>query len=294
MSKISYQNLSPELEQKFFRSVTPGNRFTNSRLRLINKNLSNNKKEKLISRSLLSEISQVWSSFSEDQKNDWLQAGSNCNLNGWKLFIQDCVARKKAGLIGVAVPSNLHQSFVGKIEIFEPASEIKLIQEHPSSFYIKRKLDNKKESFSPVLINESVSLPFNLSINYHSNLSVCGSNPMAKFYARFIYSFKGENLEYFLELPFDFKSEWKNISTDLIITDGTIIRYDLFIYINDLRGELFFDNVKAEHNGQNFARDPFCQNISEKFSGNFYQVKENWKSEILPEGANFLSVYKDF
>lgn len=294
MSKIAYHDLDPELEIKFFKSITPGNRFTNSRLRRINKNLSNEKKSKLISRSLLSEISAAWETLNETEKEAWSEAGSQSNLNGWKLFIQDYGLRKKAGLSGLATPSLLHQGAVGKIELSGTATEIKLIQEHPRNFYIKRKLDNKKESFSPVLITEDLSLPFNLGLNYSSNLTVSGSNPSAKIYADFLYSYKGKNLSHKLEIPLDLVSDWKNSAENLLILDSIIISYQLVIHIKDLQGELFFDNLKAEHSGQNFARDPFCQNIDEKFSGNFYQVKENWKAEIQPEGAKFFSTYQDF
>jgi hypothetical protein len=294
MSKIGYHNLTPELEDKFFRSITQGDRFTNSRLRRINKILSRGKKVNLVSRSLLPEVSNVWGSLSDYDKAFWSAAGTESNLNGWKLFIQDYGARKKAGLTGIATPSLLHQTFVGKIEINSPATEVKLIQEHPRNYYIKRKLTNKKESFSPVLITENLSLPFNLSLNYKSDLEVVGPEPFAKVYARFWYSFKGENLYYYLEIPLDLVTDWKNSTIDLLSLDSIIIRYDLVIHIHDLQGVIFFDNLKLEHSGQNFARDPFCQNINEKFSGNFYQVIENWKVEILPNGANFFSTYQDF
>jgi len=294
MSKISYHDLAPELEDKFFRSITPGNRFTNSRLRRINKNLSVEKRSELVSRSLLPEIAQAWGNLGGVERAAWSDAGAECNLSGWRLFIQDYGARKSAGLSGVATPSLLHQSFVGKIEINSPATEIKLVQEHPRNYYVKRKLTSKKESFSPVLVTEDLSLPFSLGLNYKSNLEAAGPDPSAKIYARFWYSFRGQDLLHNLEIPFDLVAGWKNASADLSSLDSIVIRYDLVIHMKDLRGFLFFDNIKAEHSEQNFARDPFCQNIDEKFDGNFYQVKENWKAETLPDGAKFFSVYQDF
>jgi len=61
-----------------------------------------------------------------------------------------------------------------------------------------------------------------------------------------------------------------------------------------LQGDLYFDNIKAEHSGQNWVRDTFCNDINQAFTKAFFQVPKHWIADVIEEGANFESIYKDF
>jgi hypothetical protein len=61
-----------------------------------------------------------------------------------------------------------------------------------------------------------------------------------------------------------------------------------------LRGDLYIDNVKAEHSGQNWVRDTYCEDILQGFTKAFYQIPKHWAAVILPEGSMYDSIYKDF
>lgn len=294
MSKTSFIDLTPELEPSFFSGLQHVDRFNNARLRPKNVLLSRKVKKNLSEKSLLPTISSAWSGLSDLDKLAWSAAGAVCGLNGWLLFVQDFSARQLEGLAGLATPSLLHQSYVGQIYLFGEATEIKLVQSHSQSYSIYQKVVGKKSMFSPVVITEQLTLPFNLSINYSSNLTIAGPNPFAKIYARFWYSFEGQNLYYDLEIPFDLVSGWKNANVNLSVLNSYVISYEIFIHCHDLQGYLFFDNIKATHGSQNWAFDSNCNFIEQKFSGNFYLVPDNWSQIPITPLAEYGSVYKDF
>ena len=294
MAKTSYIDILPEVEDQFFSSLQPGDRFTFGRVARKNLLLSRKRKVGVSQRSLLPEIAAAWAGLSGAHKIAWSDAGAECNLNGYRLFTQDYCARRANDLAGLATPSLFHQSFVGQIHIEAPATEVKLVQIHPRSYYIKQKIYGKKSMYNPVVVTEDLTLPFDLSLNYKSNLTAEGANPYAKIYAEFWYSYQGVNLLYNLEIPLDLVADWKNATVTLSVLKSIVVRYDLHIHLHDLRGDLYFDNIKAEHGGQNWARDPFCKDVDQSFTRNYYQIPKHWSPEILPDGADFESIYKDF
>lgn len=294
MAKTSYIDILPEVEDPFFSSLQPGDRFTFGRVSRKNVLISRKRKTGLSQRSLLPEIAAAWAGLSGAQKTAWSDAGAECNLNGYRLFTQDYCARRVNDLAGLATPSLFHQSWVGQIHIGAPATEVKLVQIHPRSYYIKQKVYGKKSMYNPVVVTEDLTLPFDLSLNYKSNLTAEGADPYAKFYAEFWYSYQGVNLLYNLEIPLDLSAGWKNATATLSVLKSIVVRYDLHIHLHDLRGDLYFDNIKAEHGGQNWVRDPFCKDVDQSFTRNYYQIPKHWAPEILPEGADFESIYKDF
>jgi len=294
MAKTAYIEISPELEEEFYKNIQPGDRFTFARVARKNLLLSKNRKIELAGRSLFSIIGEAWGTLTTEQKTAWSTAADLVNLTGWQLFIQDYAARLANGIAGIATPSLFHQSWVGQIHIESPATEAKITQLHPRNYYVQQKVVGKKSMYSPVLITEDVALPFTLSLNYKSNLAAEGVDPYAILYARFWYSYQGVNLYQNLEIPLDLVADWKNADAVLSSLVSYVVGYDLYIHIHDLRGDLYFDNIKAEHSGQNWVRDPFCKDIDKNFSRNFYQVPENWAAVISSEGVDFDSIYKDF
>jgi hypothetical protein len=294
MAKTSYIDLAPELSDKYFSGLQPGDRFTSSRITRKNSLMSQKTKKGVSQRSLLTDISAAWWDDAFGVQDDWNNAAEYCNLTGWRLFVQDYCARRVNGLSDLALPSNYHQSWVGQIHIESPATECKLIQSHPRNYYVMRKVTGTKSMYNPVLVTEDFNLPHAIAISYSSDLTPCGPNPFAKYYAEIWYTYQGRDLSYILEIPFDFVSDWTSASNEIDFLRSYVVGYNLFIHINDLQGDLYFDNVRSYHSGQNWVRDPFCKDINQGFSRNYYQVSKHWAAVIAPEGVLFESVYKDF
>ena len=294
MAKVTYISITPGLENQYYNGIRVIDRFEYSRVGIKNTLLSKKSKKGISQRSLLPELSVLWAALSESEKTAWNNAGAVCNKTGWRLFLQDTAARRANDLTGLATPSLLHQAFVGNIHIVAPATETKIIQTHPSFYYTYKKVTGKKAMYNPVGVNEFISLPLKIGLNYSSNLSAAGAGSFAKFYAKIWYSYQGVNRFSYLEIPLDLITDWKSAEATLSVLDSIIIRYDLFIHLYNLQGDLYFDNIIAEHGGVNYARDQFCNNIDQGFTKAFYQIPKHWSAEILPAGAIIESIYKDF
>lgn len=294
MAKTTYVDILPEQEEAFFKNLQSGDRFVHSRLRKKITIFSRKAKKGITLRSLLPAISEIWANFSDGQKDAWSSAADEMNLSGWQLFVQDQSARIKNELPGFAEPSILHQSWVGHLGIFESADEIKLVQIHPHFYWISQKVKGKKGMYEPVLITEDFGFPFKISLNYKSDLEIVGGENFAKLYAKIWHSYQGQDLFSELEIPLDYSSEWKTAELNLTALAGYVVRYDLYFHLKGLRGDFYFDNVKAEHSAQNWVRDTFCKDISQGFTRAFYQIPKHWVAIILPEGSEFDSIYKDF
>jgi hypothetical protein len=294
MAKTSYVEVVPELEDQFFLGIRSADRFVHARL--VRKPLlfSVKKKKGISQRSLLPQISEIWNSFSDEQKQAWNDAGAVMGLSGFKLFVQDQVARIKQGLSGTATPSLLHQSWVGCIHIEAPADEIKLVQIHPRFYWVQRKVKGTKNMYEPVLVQEFFGFPVKIGLNYYATLEEVSSPSFAKFFIRFWHSYQGEDKFSEFSIPLDYVSDWKHSELTIDGVIGYFIRYDLYFHLKGLRGDLYFDNIIVEHTGQNWARDPFCNNVNQTFTRGFYQIPKHWAPVIFPEGAWYDSIYKDF
>lgn len=294
MAKTSYVDILPGLENQFFSGIRRDDRFVFSKLVKKIDLLSRKKKVGLTQRSMLPAVAVLWEGLSGAEKTAWSNAGAKMGLNGWRLFVQDTCARIINEMPGVAIPSLLHQSWVGQLHIEAPASELKIIQIHPKFYWISRKVPKTKGMYEPVLITEDLALPVKISLNYFSNLEVVSENNFAKFYARFWHSYQGADRYTDLEIPLDYVSDWKNAEIDISELLGYVIRYDLYLWISGLTGDLYIDNIKSEHSGQNWVRDTFCKDINQGFTRAFYQIPKHWAAITAPEGAWYESIYKDF
>jgi len=293
MAKVEYVDLLPGIESSYFSGLRFGDRFVSARVAKKITNFSRKKKKGVSARSLLPVIASLWNELTGPEQTAWSEAGAESNLNGYRLFVQDVSARIYNDLPGVATPSTLHQSWIGNIKIEDPAIEAKIIQIHPRSYWVSKKVAGKKGMYEPVLVTEDLGLPFTLSLNYKSNLTSQGSGAFAKLYAKFWYSYQGQNLFQNLEIPLDFSTDWKNATATLTELTSYVVRYDLYIHLFNLRGDLFFDNIKAEHSGQNWTRDPFCKDILQGFTRAFYQIPVHWAAITLPEGSQYDSIYPE-
>jgi len=294
MAKTSYIQIIPEIEDQFFLGIRSADRFVHARL--VRKPLlfSVKSKKGISQRSLLPQVSEIWNSFSDSQKQAWNEAGAVMGLSGFRLFVQDQVARIKQGLSGVATPSLLHQSWVGCIHLESPANEIQLVQIHPKFYWVQRKVKGSKSMYEPVLITEAVNFPVKIGLNYKSELESVGSPNFAKFYIKFWHSYQGADRFSEFSIPLDYVSDWKYAEIIINSVIGYFVRYDLYFHLKGLHGDLYFDNIKIYHTAQNWARDPFCKNVSQTFTRGFYQIPKHWAPVVLPEGAWYDSIYKDF
>lgn len=291
MAKVAFVDISPELESAFWSGLQPGDRFMYSRIRRKEVFFSRKRKKGLSQRSLLPQVSVLWNALTELQKDAWSVAGAFSNLNGYRLFVQDTCARIINEIEGVAVPSVLHQSWVGNLHIGNPATELKIIQQHPHFYYVSQKVVGKKSMYNPVKINEDFALPLSISLNYKTNLSSVGPGSFAKFYAKVWHSYQGLDRFTLLSINLDLSTDWKNDTIELENVLGYIVRYDLYFDLYNVQGDVYFDNVKAVHSGQNWCRDTFCKDINQGFTRAFYQVPKHWAGVNVPDGSYFESVY---
>ncbi len=294
MAKTSYVDILSGLEDAYWKNLQSGDRFVVPRIRKKISFLSRKRKAGLTLRSLLPTIAEIWNNLSDVVKTAWGSAGAESELNGYRLFVQDQSLRIKNDLAGSATPSLLHQSDVGVLQIDSPADELKIIQSHPRFYWVSRKVTGTDSQYEPVKITEDLALPVTISLNYRAELEEVASPSFAKMYARFWYSYQGQDLYEDLEIDLDLITDWKNAEATLTSLTSYVIGYDIYIHLSNLRGTLYFDNVKVEHSGQNWARDPFCRDINQGFTRAFYQIPKNWSAITSPDGTWFESFYIDW
>jgi hypothetical protein len=291
MAKVPFLNLSPAEREMFWRGLQPGDRFTYSNIRVKSVLLSRYKIKNLSQRSLLPQIAADWGLLNTSQKTAWHDAGQQCGLSAYRLYVKDKCARIKNGLTGDATPSLLHQVWAGQIHIESPATQIKIVQLHPRNYYVHKKITGTKAQYSPILITEDIALPFVLGCNYKSNLTTAGPNPSAKLYAKFWYKYQAVDLFFDLVCDLDFVADWKTVTATVSDLKTILVGYDLYIELVDLQGDIYFDKIKAEHSGQNWCRDTYMQDMNASFTKQFYQIPKHWAPLIMPNGATYDSVY---
>jgi hypothetical protein len=291
MAKTSYVLIPPGSEESFYSGLNPNDRFVWPRFTRKLKIYSYEKKKGMTQKSLLPQISSLWAGLSDFEKLSWTNAGAQMSLNGWRLFVQDTSYRIKNSIPGVATPDLLHQSWVGYCLIEAPSTSLKIAQFHPQTYWVQRKVRGTKSQYEPVIVREDFYLPLQIKINYKSNLTAVGANPQAKFYASVLGLYQGRRIENILKLDFNLISDWSSLEKTLNSVLGLAIGYTLFIELNDVQGELWFDNVQAIHGGQNWVRDPFCKDTEQQFTRAYYQIPKHWSPEILPMGSTYQSIY---
>jgi hypothetical protein len=294
MAKVSYVSLLPAESELYFKGLNAQSRFIVPRVAKKNLLLSKKRIAGLTQRSLLPQVAEAWNLLTDEQKTNWGSAGAESDLNGYRLFVQDKIIRIKNEMAGNATPSLLHQSWVGALTIQNPATEIKITQLHPRSYWVWKKVGGKKGQYQPVLVTEDLALPLKISLNYSSDLVSQGEGSFAKLYALVWSSYQGTDIFNELKIDLDLETEWESAEATLTSVAGYVVAYNLFFHLYNVRGTLYIDNVKAEHSGQNWVRDTFCRDIQQGFTKAFYQIPKNWAAITLPSGSDFESIYQDF
>ena len=294
MARTSYVLIPPGSEEDYLKVLKSGDRFQYSKIVRNDTLLTKRRKAGLRQKSLLPQIAADWAAFSDAEKLAWSTAAAEMSLKGYQLFVQDQSIRIKNEMSGSVTPVTEHQSWVGKIVIGGAATEAKIIQVHPASYWIIHKVYGKKGMYEPVQVTENFGLPLQIGISYKSSLSASGGNPFAKFYAIIKNSYQGRSDDYILSCDMSLSHDWERLTQSISDLRGTIIGYELFIHCHDVTGTLYFDNIEATHNGHNWARDPFCKQVATTFTKAYQQIPKHWAAVILPDGAEYDTVYEDF
>jgi hypothetical protein len=294
MAQTSYIILSDEQKQLFYRSLQSGDRLGFGKVNKKTVFISRKKKKGLTQRSMLPQVASAWNALSPEENADWYASASPRYSNGYRLFVKDKCLRIVNDLAGNAIPSLLHQDLVGCLTISAPATAIKIVQLHPRSYWVSQKVYGKKGMYEPVIVTEDFALPLKISLNYSSDLVSVGGASYARFYAEVWSSYQGRDIKTFVQIDLDFQSDWKNAELQLDNVLGYVVGYDLYFELNDLQGNLYFDNVKSEHSGQNWCRDTYCDDINQGFTRAFFQIPKHWVALSLPVGSEYGSIYQDF
>lgn len=292
MAKISYLLIPPEFDLSYKKALGSGDRFVASRVRRNNVYRTRRRIKGLTQKSLLPECKNAWNALTTEEKSNWALAGAECNLSGYRLFVKDKTLRIKNNLSGNSTPSTLMQAMVGTLALEGDATSMKITQTHPFEYWVKRKVTGTKSQFEPVLVRESVGLPIQIKISYISALWPAGANPSAKYYAHVYSLYQGRDIENVLEINLDLDSTGETLTATLGNLLGEVKSYVLYLEIIDCQGVLIVDNIQLIHSGQNWVRDPFCNDLDQSFTRAFYQVPKHWAPVVLPEGAFFGSEFK--
>jgi hypothetical protein len=291
MAKVKFVSIPPGLEAYFKNLPQASDRFVYSTVRLLNPFTSRKKRAGLTQKSQLPLCSQIWQNFTQEVRDDWVACGLETGLTGFRFFVQDKVLRLKNFLSGESTPSLLYQSNVGRLHVESPASSLKITQLHPENYFVLRKKTGKATMYSPVRIIEEFALPLTLTINYKSNLTAVEGGYSARYYAIVYSLYQGQTFENICEIQFDLISDWKTATVTMTKGLGQIRGYALFMEFDGVRGDVWFDNVKAIHSGQNWCRDTYCNNIKQSFTKQFFQVPAHWVALDLPSGSYYNSEY---
>jgi hypothetical protein len=293
MARSSYIILNSADEEAYYSALRPTDRFIHSAISRKVALMSVRRKKGVSQKSLLPVCSLAWSGLTSFEKLSWKTAGAYTKLTNWRLFVKDYCYRVINGLPGIATPVIQHQGLVGQLHIEAPGDELKIEQPHPSDYYVSKKVTGTKSMYSPVLVYEVLSLPFKIGLSYKSNLIKTEYDGFAKFYAIVRRLYQGQNLEEILEIDLDLISDWQIASNILYGVLGQYTSYTLYFHLYHLTGDLLIDNIIAEHDNINYARDKDCNDIHQDFTRAFYQVPAHWSAIIIPYGAFFESVYPE-
>lgn len=291
MARTQYLDIPITDEDAYWGNLQPGDRYTIPRVVKKATFFGKKKAANIAGRSYLNLCSEEWNKLNDTEKAEWKNVDPHPVQHGWRLFVADQCCRIALGLEGSATPSEYHQDDVGAITIESPAEEVKLAQYHPGQYYVYQKKEGTQSQYQPVSVKETLSLPLEISICYKSNLTSTGDGSFAKFYAKVLHFYQGQNLYQNLEIDIPLTSDWTKASNTLSEVLGEASSYNLYIHLYKVTGELLFDIPTAKHSEQNWVRDPYCDDISKTFTRAFYQIPEHWSAITLPSGTNYGSKY---
>lgn len=206
----------------------------------------------------LYQIAYAWAQLSAGDRTAWQNAGEVMGQHGYNLYVQDKSYRIKNGIAGSAIPSIYHQFLVGHINISAPANNAKIVQ-----YNLTR-----------------VNFPASFQLSYKSNLTADGADPYARL--KFIWTryYNGQNIESTETIEIPLSAGWATLIQTITSYLGIRGKWRLELELNDVTGDLWFDNIYAFYSGEMKINDPFCED-----------VQNWWKLEDMPAGATLSTIY---
>lgn len=241
--------------------------------------------------SLFKKFSPMWRDLPQYKKDNYKAGGVPSFLTNWQLYISDNAARLRHSLPLEQPVSEIWQVRTGRIFLTNHTPAFVIKQEHPHKYTVTRKVRKMPWKEEMVNITEYFALPIKLEIRYKSNLLAVGSTQQARYFARIWSSYQGVDIFTDLEINFDAVTDWVHKTVQLPSIRGIVIGYTLYIEILGYTGEILFDNLRCIHSGQNWVRDPRCDNVGRVFKGGFSEVKPFWEIEKQPSETFFGTVY---
>ena len=291
MAKVSFVDIPSGLEAAYRKVLQPGDRFTFSRVRVKQLFLSRSRIRGITQHSVLVQLGPVWAAMSPTDQAAWNAAGVASGLTGFKMFVYDTAARRRAGLSGYATPNATYQALVGRITVASPATGLQIEQPHPLNYFVYHKVVGTRSQYNPVAVTESFGFPLDIGISWHTALTPLGGDARARFYCIVYSSYQGTDIATTLEIPFGMTDAWQRATASLSTVVGPVQSYEAFIEVYNATGDLFFDDVDITHTGHNWARDPNCNNVAQAFTKAYAQIPRHWAPTNISDGADFGSVY---
>lgn len=302
MARTSSQDVPDELKPLFRKSIEQRDRYILGVAQGAKRLLSDRAKRRLRRTaninspqkgqgSMFKFFAPMWRALTTEQKLVWKNAAQHSGISGWQLFISDNAARAKASLTFGIPPSELWQVRAGVIEIQSPADRILLKQTHWRDYVVTRKIRGMPWKEELVNVNENFGLPLEIQIRAKGELTAVGGTQRCRYYAEVWTSYQGQDIMHTVECNISHDADWTLYTATLSQARGIIIGYTLYLEIFGYTGKMLYDNVRAYHSGQNWARDPRCDNISRQFQKGFSQVLPFWEPVDVPQNVSYASYY---
>ena len=206
----------------------------------------------------LFDIAYAWSALSDEVKDEWNYAANVTGQHNYNLYVQDKSYRIKHGLAGDATPSIYHQYKVGHLKIEAPASSA-AIAYHNSL---------------------RVNFPASFELCFKTDLTSAGDDPYARLKFTWTRYHVGENKLSTEVIEIPLSSGWDKLKKWVEYHKGIRGRWDLELELNDVTGDIWFDNIWPHYSGEIKFPDPYC-----------LDVVKWWEGVNLPEGVTFETIY---
>jgi len=216
------------------------------------------KKHTLKEITYLYQIAYAWANFSQEVKDAWASAGDVIGQHGYNLFVQDKSYRIKNEIVGNATPSIYHQFLVGHINVSAPASNALIAQ------YNSRRLD----------------FPASFELCFKTNLTASGADPYAKLKFTWTRYYQGQNIDSEEVINLPLSQAWTKEEKAITEYEGIRGKWKIELELNDVVGDIWFDNIMVEYSGEIKLNDPYCMD-----------VERWWRAVDLPSGATLETVY---
>jgi len=203
-------------------------------------------------------VAQAWENLTQEVRDNWYLAADEQGTNGYSLWTQDKIYRLMNNIPFNATPSIYHQFRIGHIELAGAANSCKYEQ----------------------FFNRPFALPTSLKINYKGALVADGGAPSAKLRFESMVYKGGKNIIEQEDIDLTLDQAWTQATLNVGAKVGTIANFKLQLILNDVQGDLYFDNVFLEFDGEVQTRDPFCDDVS-----------SNWAIIDEPAGVTMESIY---